>query len=385
MEINQFNFNTFKTSSEEFLETIYAELSSVGLSTESFKCDHLCFRVSTHDEYNYYKNVLKGHASLLTEAIVNGRPISTFVLNRPFKSKHHVIPMLELPAPKNGANYNTGFEHAEFVINESFDHFKEQFPHLNFTLGGNKNLNQELCLKLENGLQVKFHHLSLDRVIEIEEAKITDIIFDLDGTLIKSRENIYEINRIVFSSVLDREVSLHESIANFHPEFSKLFEAFSITCPIKQNKAIKTWGTVSERFNFDLFDSVHDMIKSFLERDLNLHLWTARDEYSARLILKSHGIENVFKTLSFANEIDSKPHPNSLRFNWLKTSNNSVLVIGDSPSDILGAKNINAIRAAAFWDSNSKTRSVIQSGAELFFYDVKEFSHWINKNTREVL
>ncbi len=186
MEINQINFNAFKNSSEEFLETIYAELISVGLSTDSLMCDHLCFRVSTHNEYNYYKNELKTHASLLTEANVNGRPISTFVMNKPFITKHHVIPMLELPAPKNGANYSTGFEHVEFVINESFDHFKAQFPYLNFTLGGNKNLNQELCLKLENGLQVKFHHLSLDRVIEIEEAKITDIIFNLDGTLIKN-------------------------------------------------------------------------------------------------------------------------------------------------------------------------------------------------------
>lgn len=120
-------------------------------------------------------------------------------------------------------------------------------------------------------------------------------------------------------------------------------------------------------------------------KNINLHLWTARDEYSARLILNHHGIENAFKTLSFANKADSKPHPKSLRFDWMQAGKNTLVVIGDSSSDILGAKNINAIRAGAFWDTEAKKQSVIQSGAELFFYDIKEFFQWISKNKEEEL
>jgi phosphoglycolate phosphatase-like HAD superfamily hydrolase len=250
--------------------------------------------------------------------------------------------------------------------------------------GGNHMLNPELCLKLGQGIQAKFHHLSLDRVIELEEAEIKDIIFDFDGTLIKSRENIYEINRIVFSNILGREVSLQESIEKFYPEFSKLFDAFALNCPVKQGHAIASWGSVSSQFSYELFDGVLETLNGLKNHGFRLHLWTARDEYSARIVLKEHGIENFFTTLSFATNIDSKPHVNSLRFDWKVVSKNQVIVIGDSPSDIIGAKNIAAIGGAALWDTHSKKTALVETGAELFFYKVTDFKDWIVKSVKEV-
>jgi len=47
-----------------------------------------------------------------------------------------------------------------------------------------------------------------------------------------------------------------------------------------------------------------------------IHLWTARDEQSARRILNQHNIETFFTTLSFATVVDSKSHARSLKFNW---------------------------------------------------------------------
>lgn len=227
--------------------TLTTKLHEAGIPANSLKSDHLCFRVSTLEEYDFYKMALSKYGELLTEAMVNGRAISTFRLAAAFQTNSHEVPLLELPAPKPGTTYSTGFEHAEFLVNKCFTTFRSQFPHLDFAEGGNQTLNPELCLKLGQGIQAKFHHLSLDRVIEIEEAEIKDIIFDFDGTLIKSRENIYEINRIVFSNALGREVSLQESIDKFHPEFSKLFEAFSVNCPVKRSDAIASWGSVTAR------------------------------------------------------------------------------------------------------------------------------------------
>lgn len=377
METNTFDFYSFKQAGEDFMRSLTAKMADVGIPAQDYKSDHLCFRVGTAAEYDYYKVALSAHGKLLTEARVNGRAISTFLLTSPFQTESHQIRLVELPSPKSGAVYATGFEHAEFVTSECFSSLRARFPHLEFIEGGNKNLNPELCLKLDSGVQVKFHHHSLERIIELEEATITDVIFDFDGTLIKSREKIYEVNRVVFSNILGRQVSLQESIDNFHPEFSKLFEAFEVSCPQKRSEAIASWGLVSSQFSYELFDGVVETLKAFKDRGLRLHLWTARDEFSARKVLHDHGLEEFFATLSFATEIDSKPHANSLAFAWKLVGKDRAIVIGDSSTDIIGAKNIFAIRGAAIWDGYSKKKSLIEAGAELFFYDLASFKDWV--------
>ena len=384
MNTHKFDFDSFKMTGEQFMIRLTSQLIENGIPADNLKSDHLCFRVGSSEEYNFYKTALLHHGKLLTEAMVNGRPIATFRLTSAFQTQFHVIPLLELPTPKPGSSYLTGFEHAEFLIDECFNSFRSRYPNLDFIECGNQTLNPELCLKFGKDMQAKFHHHGLDRVIEIEEAKIKDIIFDFDGTLIKSRENIYEINRIVFSNTLASEISLQESIDNYHPEFSKLFKAFEVSCPEKQSQAIASWGTVSSQFSYELFDGVLETLNELKNHGYQMHLWTARDEFSARKILKDHAIESFFTTLSFATPVDSKPHANSLSFDWQGASKNQVIVIGDSPSDIIGAKNISALSAAALWDSHTNKSSLISTGAELFFDKLTDFKDWVVKSVKEV-
>lgn len=373
---NIIDMKQFKVNGELFLSNLLVEMEVLGLSMPTLKADHLCFRVETVEQYDDYKNFLVREGVLLTEALVNGRAISTYRMNEPFRAGNQVVELLELPSPKVGTEYAKGFEHAEFILKESFDIFAARFPHLNFTKSGSRNINPELCLRTKAG-QVKFHHLSLDRVIEIEKAEIKDVIFDFDGTLIKSRENIYEINRIVFSEALGREISLAESKDKFHPEFGKLFDAFGIDCSQKKKRAISVWGEVSERFSYHLFDGVSEFLVRLSKSNCRIHLWTARDEKSARTILATHGIDLLFATMSFANDIESKPHGNSLKFDWRSVNKNTTVVIGDSPSDIIGSKNIGAVAAAALWDPHAHEHALISSGAELFFHGLNEFEDWL--------
>lgn len=376
MKSTEFNFDQFKFEGEHFLTTLVSDLRFSGVPVEQYLCDHLCFRVQTQAEYDSYKASLLSESTLLTETQVNGRPICTFRLHSPFKTQSHVVELLELPAPKLGTIYYTGFEHAEFVVKECFDSFSSRYPHLRFTRAGCQTVNPELSLCFGER-QAKFHHLSLERVIEIEQAQISDIIFDLDGTLVRSRENIYEINRRVFTETLGREITLEESVEKYHPEFYKLFEAFEVECPVKQKRALSIWGEVSERFRYEVFDGAIELLRQLRSVGFKLHLWTARDERSARTILKDHGIESIFETLSFATEVDSKPHEKSLRFEWQSIPKNRVLVIGDSPSDIYGSKNIGAVGAGALWDPFVRRSSLIGAGAELFFHDPRELGAWL--------
>lgn len=157
---------------ESFLENLFQEISAVGVDVSAFQMDHVCYRVADMGRYEELKHAwgryVEGFESYESE--VNGRPISVFVLMHPPTIGGRLIPVIELPAPKAGAAYPEGWEHAEFVIEEPFEAFMERYPMLEFDKKGlSKTINPELGLKLGGGLQVKFHHLPLSRVIEIEQ------------------------------------------------------------------------------------------------------------------------------------------------------------------------------------------------------------------------
>src|SRR5690242_9552558 len=121
----KFNYSDFKTTGETFLDNLLQELKGLGIADTHLVPDHLCFRVESETEYQKYKQFLLNHGELLTEAPVNGRAICTFKLKSPFAVGSRIVELLELPAPKAGSAYVTGFEHAEFVIKEDFKIFAE--------------------------------------------------------------------------------------------------------------------------------------------------------------------------------------------------------------------------------------------------------------------
>lgn len=157
---------------EPFLDRLFAELATAGIDISSYPMDHVCYRVADMDRYEELKHAWGRYVDGFVgyESVVNGRPISVFVLMYPPTIGNRLIPAIELPAPKEGSPYPEGWEHAEFVIEEPFEAFMERYPMLEFDKKGlSKTINPELGLKLGGGLQVKFHHLPLSRVIEIEQ------------------------------------------------------------------------------------------------------------------------------------------------------------------------------------------------------------------------
>lgn len=373
-----FNFSEFHTKAQNFLIHLETKLLELQLLTEQspLYCDHVCFRVSTLEEYEFYKQSLSQHSVLLTEALVNGRPIATYKLNKALMTSRNQVELIELPAPKPGSTYKTGFEHAEFVTSEHFDLITAQHPHLSFKVGGQKTINPELCLKLDEQTQIKFHHTPLDRVIEIEEARPQHLFFDLDGTLVDSREIIYKVNQAVFSKACEREVSIEEVKAHFYPEFPKLFEVFNVTDPLKKQQAVQQWGEDSLNYTYPLFKGVKKSLELLKNAGFILHLWTARDELSGLKILNDHQLTSYFTTLSFSDGTSSKPLASNLNFNYQSQHKNSLVMLGDSSTDMKGAHNISAIKAAALWCEGACSKKLIKNGAELHFETLEEFTVW---------
>lgn len=153
-----------------FIKEIDAELADLNIDLESSFIDHLCFRVETVEDYLTYKQKFSCVGKLLIESVIGGRNIANFKLFKPIQCNGKVISVIELPAPKANSSYKTGFEHAEFVISKSFQEIQNSYKNINFdTRGLEKKHNPELKLKLKNNISIKFHHKSLENLIEAEK------------------------------------------------------------------------------------------------------------------------------------------------------------------------------------------------------------------------
>lgn len=169
--------------SEPFLCRIFEFLDNQGISVENFECDHICYRTSSKEEYlKILADITdKGIGTVIHQCMIGGRPIACVGLNEPISFRNHSIHYLEIPCPKPGRHYETGYEHVEFAITGSsspldnlplLEKFMLQYPHVQWdTRAMEKTVNPDVSLDFGSGdskATIKFHVLPLNLVCKYE-------------------------------------------------------------------------------------------------------------------------------------------------------------------------------------------------------------------------
>ena len=154
-----------------------------------FSIDHVCYRVESRAAYCHtLAALIPAFGTLAVQGMIAGRPIATVALYEPLHvsladgSVVH-IPAIELPCPKAGRPYPTGWEHCEVVIGppeaEPVGHqplveFMQRHPHLDWNVEAlHKDCNPDVSLRVNQSTTVKFHLVPLLNVIEWEAARGT--------------------------------------------------------------------------------------------------------------------------------------------------------------------------------------------------------------------
>lgn len=179
------DFLTWLDQAKFFAKQVLLDAEKAGIFLASnWMMDHLCFRVASTEDYITYQKLLKPYGSLLSEEHINGRPISTYLLHKPFWVESFLIDTIELPYPKAGTHYDTGFEHAEFVVDQAFSTITATLKDtdLQYSLGKNA-FNRELKVKLNEKTQIKFHHMSLHSVTRLENHTPAQVREELNAVL----------------------------------------------------------------------------------------------------------------------------------------------------------------------------------------------------------
>ncbi|PIP19096.1 hypothetical protein COY23_00120 [bacterium (Candidatus Torokbacteria) CG_4_10_14_0_2_um_filter_35_8] len=159
------NIDNITGDYKTFLDKVFKNLKDHNIDVSKLELDHLCYRVNSFEKYKEIKNKLASFGTLIAEKIVRGRPIAVFKLNNPLIYKNFSIPYIELPASKQAKNYPEGLEHANFVIDTSFEEFMEKYKSINFEMKVVDRKDPEISLKFKD-CAVKFHLQDIEKIVK---------------------------------------------------------------------------------------------------------------------------------------------------------------------------------------------------------------------------
>lgn len=164
-------------SCKSFLDNVFSDLEALRIDVSKYELDHMCYRVTTTEQYESAFLALEKISKLLSTINLGGRKVSTFKLDEPVVYNGRSIYLVELPEYKaNSKNtYPLGLEHVEFALGEdaSLQDFANAHSHVTFDMAEiKKKNNPAIRVMLPNGHgSVKFHHLPLEEVIRREKAE----------------------------------------------------------------------------------------------------------------------------------------------------------------------------------------------------------------------
>ncbi len=189
-------------------------------------------------------------------------------------------------------------------------------------------------------------------MLNVEEIK-GHIVFDCDGTLISSQEGIIKGLQQLLSEVLKREVPRSEVVDKYTADMHDLAWRFGLNISDEtiRDALFKRWIEISnqDQLKYVLFDEMKDLLIKLIESGYRLYVWTARDRMSTISILKSLDVVKFFYEFRCLDDTIPKPHPKGLQEMLPGVDKSKVIMIGDSITDIQGAKEFGCKSIAALW------------------------------------
>lgn len=211
--------------------------------------------------------------------------------------------------------------------------------------------------------------------------KIKNIIFDFDGTLVDTQDDIITsfneaINKIkgtyIDSSTLRIGPPLEEMINSFFPTIAK-DEVIEIVSTFR--------NTYSEcGFNkTNCYNGIYDLLLLLKEKKLSIYIATNKPEYLTRKIINKLDLD-FFESICTIDSIQgrtlSKKEMVSLLIEKNKFERSATIMIGDSASDINAAfeNQILSIGVGYGYESEEK---IMQSKPGYFFDSVNQLTNFI--------
>jgi predicted metalloenzyme YecM len=153
-----------------FIDTFLEKVDTLGIDYSNYNIDHVAYQAASSQNYGNIVKELQMYGNLVHEPLIGGRHVGMIQLTNPIEYKNNKIIALEIIEPRPGQICESGWEHAEFVISETFEDLIAKYPTLKWdTSSADRPIYAHLKLKLDLKTQVKFHKLDILETIKLDK------------------------------------------------------------------------------------------------------------------------------------------------------------------------------------------------------------------------
>lgn len=213
--------------------------------------------------------------------------------------------------------------------------------------------------------------------------KLKGIIFDIDGTLTSTNALIFASFNHISKKYLNRTFEDDELIALFGPTEDVILKEW---CGEKYDKARDEYYSFYSE-NHHLMASDYPGIKNILtklkDRNVLLSIFTGKGKKAAEITLRKIECFDFFDMIITGDDVtEHKPSAEGIvmfldKFNL---DPDTILMVGDAPSDIKASRSAGVKIASVVWDSYAKNE-VLELGSDYLFYSVEELERFLLDNT----
>jgi predicted metalloenzyme YecM len=141
----------------QFLDSLFEQISNVGLDVSGLLLDHVAYQASSSKDYDQVKDNFSNLGKIVSEEVIGGRRVSVFELKKPLSYKNYQIPVLELIEPKESQICESALQHAEFVYENPFEELIKKYPNVDWDTSSMYRIQfAHLKINFDNGLTLKF-------------------------------------------------------------------------------------------------------------------------------------------------------------------------------------------------------------------------------------
>ncbi len=209
--------------------------------------------------------------------------------------------------------------------------------------------------------------------------KFEGFIFDIDGTLASTNQLIFASFNFVAKKYLNKVLTPQQIIALFGPTEDVILKEWMGENYLKARKDYYDFYKKNHSELAEEYPGIKEILLMIKKAGKPLGIFTGKGRRSSLITLEEIGLLDLFDLIVTGDDVKNhKPSSEGIiKFlNRFELQPETVLMIGDAPSDIVAAKDAGVKVASVLWDSYAKEK-VLNMPADFRFHSIAEFKNFI--------
>lgn len=210
--------------------------------------------------------------------------------------------------------------------------------------------------------------------------KYSCIIFDMDGTLTRTNQLIYDSFNHVAERYINKRLTPKEIVALFGPPEKEAVENMIGSQHIDSAMDDYYQFYRSEHHRLaSIYPGVIELLAYVRSKGVLIGLFTGKGRRTTDISLEEFGIMQYFDMTITGDDVDEfKPSGNGIRkiLERFSLDPSQVLMVGDAVADFKASREAGVDIASVVWDSYAKDE-VLLLPSDFHFHDVPELFGWL--------